>query len=73
MDSKTNHTPKLAYYNYNAHQKWSWKPHRNKKLKDLPISYLKWVVLNHHDVIAQQRAGDEIVRRDPKYRDLRKT
>ena len=56
------------YYNEYAHTKMPFGKYRGRFLKDIPIEYVKWAVLNISDRASAEMFSVELQRREPKLR-----
>ena len=56
------------YYNVYTHTRMPFGVHRGKYLKDIPVEYLKWGVINIQDRATADMFSIELQRRHPELR-----
>lgn len=61
----------MRYTEY-AYTKMTQGKYRGWFLKDIPLDYLKWAIMNWSDQAMAQMFAIELQRRDPKFRRLAK-
>ena len=59
-----------TYWQENSYIKWPYGRHRGRYLREIPDSYLEWVIKNFQDPGLAQIAADELARRRPELRRL---
>ena len=55
-------------YSEFSDEKMTFGQHRGTKIKDLPLSYLKWLVVNVTNRVSAEKFALELARRDKSFR-----
>lgn len=62
----------IKQYNRNEtdprYMRMPWGKYRGYFMKDVPINYIKWCVMNYSDLGMSTFMKDELLRREPKWR-----
>jgi uncharacterized protein (DUF3820 family) len=58
----------MAKYNDYKYTKMPWGKYKGYFLKDIPLDYIKWAVMNLEDQALAHMFGIELQRRQPKLR-----
>ena len=59
---------KKYFYEQNSLAKMPWGKHKGKRVRDIPIEYVKWAILNFEDCGMADMFSLELQRRYPKYK-----
>lgn len=58
----------MNYYNEYMYTKMTFGKHKGKFIKDIPLDYLKWAIMNIEDRGLATMFSIELQRREPKYK-----